>query len=43
MAILAGSVAAVALLPTLSSSVRSVPRPAEWTRPSVDERVVQTV
>jgi MFS family permease len=43
MAILAGFVAAVALLPTLSNSVRSVPRPEEWTRPSTAERVVQTV
>jgi hypothetical protein len=30
MAALAGLVALVALIPTLSRSVRSVPRPAEW-------------
>ena len=32
MAALAGLAAAVALVPTLSRSVRSVPRPAEWVR-----------
>jgi MFS family permease len=43
MAILAVFVAAVALLPTLSETVRSVPRPDVWSRPSLDERVVETV
>jgi MFS family permease len=43
MSILAGLVAVVALLPTLSGSVRSVPRPAQWPRPSSNERVVETV
>ena len=33
MAILAGLCALVALIPTLSRSVRSVPRPAHWPRP----------
>ena len=32
MAALAGLAAAVALIPTLSRTVRSVPRPAEWVR-----------
>lgn len=30
--------AVVALIPTLSHAVRSVPRPAEWVRPPADER-----
>ena len=30
MAVLAGGAALVALIPTLSRTVRSVPRPAEW-------------
>jgi hypothetical protein len=32
MAVLAGLCAVVALIPTLSHSMRSVPRPAEWPR-----------
>ena len=33
MAVLAGLAALVALIPTLSRSVRSVPRPAQWSQP----------
>jgi predicted MFS family arabinose efflux permease len=43
MAILAVLIGVVALLPTLSNSVRSVPRPDEWTRPHAQERVPATV
>ena len=39
MAVLAGLCALVALIPTLSRTVRSVPRPAEW--PRLDERRTQ--
>jgi hypothetical protein len=35
MAVLAGLCALVALIPTLSRTVRSVPRPAEW--PKLEE------
>ena len=38
MAILAGLCALVALIPTLSRSVRSVPRPAHWTQPETGVR-----
>ena len=34
MAVLAGLVALVALIPTSSRSVRAIPRPAEWSHPA---------
>lgn len=43
MGVLAASVGVVALLPTLSRSVRRVPRPDEWTHADVPERVPATV
>jgi MFS family permease len=43
IAVLGGLTALVALIPTLSSSVRSVPRPAVWRAAAADDRPVQTV
>jgi hypothetical protein len=43
MAVLTGLAALVALIPTLSRSVRSVPRPAEWARAEAAEPALEPV